>query len=90
MSLKLNYPLTDPKSYRSRLHRFLNSVNVPSKPPSLANREIISNHFEKAKPFNKFFASQCFHIVNSSVPPTFKLRKDKVIEKITINVGDIT
>ena len=47
----------------------------------------ISNYSEKVEFFKKFFV---FPIVNSNAPPTFKLRTYKFIEKITINVDDIT
>ena len=59
----------------------MNSVKVPSIPPLLVNGEVI---------LNKFFASQCFAVVNQSLPPPFKLRKDRAFEKTAINGDDIT
>ena len=77
MSEDLNDCLTAPKTYWKILNRFLNNIKIPSRPP-LINREIVLNFLERAEPFNKFFASQCSLVKNSSTLPPFKLRRDKV------------
>ena len=55
MSIKLNDPLTAPKTYWSILSRFLDNEEVPAIPPLLVNVDIISNFSEKVDVFNKFF-----------------------------------
>ena len=86
MCEKLNHPITAPKTYWKIINRFLSNNKIPAIPPLLVNREMISNFSQKASIFNKYFASQCIPLQNSSILPTFYLKTDENIS--TLNIGD--
>ena len=73
---KLNDPITAPKTYWKMINRFLINKKNPSIPHLLVNEEKMSNFSPKAFVFNKFFASQCTLLQNSSSLPAFYLRTD--------------
>ena len=60
---------TAPKTYWKILSRFLSNKKIPSILPLLVNGEMISNFSKKAEIFNKFFASQCTPLSNTSTLP---------------------
>ena len=70
-------------------NRFLSNKKIPAIPPLLVNREIISNFSQKASIFNKFFASQCTPLQNSSSLPIFYLRTDEILSTLNIRDDDI-
>ena len=72
---QLNYRITAPE--------------IPAIPPLLVNGEIISNFSRKASIFNKFFASQCTPLQNSSRLPIFYLRTDETLSSSNTNDNDI-
>ena len=71
------------------LNRFLSNKKIPSIPPLLVNGEMISNFSKKAKLFNKFFASQCTPLSNTSTLPPLTIRTDKRLSSLKINEDDI-
>ena len=80
---------TAPETYWKIISRFLNNKKISAIPPLLVNGEIISNFSQKASIFNKFFASQCTPLQNSSSLPTFYLRTDETLSSLNINGNDI-
>ena len=86
---QLNDRITAPKTYWKIISRFLNNREIPAIPPLLLNGEIISNFSQKASIFNKFFASQCTPLQNSSSLPTFYLRTDETLSSLNVNDDDI-
>ena len=50
---------------------------------------MISNFSKKAKLFNKFFASQCTPLSNTSTLPPLTTRTDKQLSSLKINEDDI-
>ena len=86
---QLNDRITAPKTYWKIISRFLNNKEIPAIPPLLLNGEIISNFSQKASIFNKFFASQCTPLQNSSSLPTFYLRTDETLSSLNVNDDDI-
>ena len=86
---QLNDRTTAPKTYWKIISRFLNNKEIPAIPPLLLNGEIISNFSQKASIFNKFFASQCTPLQNSSSLPTFYLRTDETLSSLNVNDDDI-
>ena len=80
---------TAPETYWKIISRFLNNKKISAIPPLLVNGEIISNFSQKASIFNKFFASQCTPLQNSSSLPTFYLRTDETLSSLNINDDDI-
>ena len=89
MSKKLSNPETAPKTYWKILNRFLSNKKIPSIPPLLVNGEMISNFSKKAELFNKFFASQCTPLSNTSTLPPLTIRTDKRLSSLKINEDDI-
>ena len=89
MCEKLNDPITAPKTYWKIINRFLSNKKIPAIPPLLVNAEIISNYSQKVSIFNKFFASQCTPLQNSSSLPTFYLRTDETLSTLNIRDDDI-
>ena len=85
---KLNYPITAPKTYL-KINCFLSNKKILPIPPLLINWEIISNVSQKASIFNKFFASQCTPLQNSSSLPTFYLGKDETLSSLNVCEDDI-
>ena len=77
LSKKLSNPEITPKTYWKILNHFLSNKKIPSIPPLLVNGEMISNFSKKAELFNKFFASQCMPLSNTSTLPPFTIRTDK-------------
>ena len=51
-------------------------------PPLLVDGEIISNFSQNAAIFNKYFASQCTPLQNSSSLPTLRLRTDQTLSSL--------
>ena len=86
---QLNDRITAPKTYWKIISRFLNNREIPAIPPLLLNGEIISNFSQKASIFNKFFASQCTPLQNSSSLPIFYLRTDETLSSSNTNDNDI-
>ena len=86
---KLNDPLTAPKTYWKISNRLLSNKKVPDTPPLLFDGEIISNNCQKTTIFNKYFASQCTPLQNSSNLPTLRLRTDKTFSSLSISEDDI-
>ena len=86
---QLNDRITAPKTYWKIISRFLNNKEIPAIRPLLLNGEIISNFSQKASIFNKFFASQCTPLQNSSSLPTFYLRTDETLSSLNVNDDDI-
>ena len=82
---KLNDPITAPKSCSKIKNRFLSNKKIPAIPLLLVDGETISNFSQKTSIFNKFFASQCTPIQNSSSLPTFYLRTDETPSTLNIN-----
>ena len=82
---QLNDRITAPKTYWKIISCFLNNKEIPAIPPLLLNGEIISNFSQKASIFNKFFASQCTPLQNSSSLPTFYLRTDETLSLLNVN-----
>ena len=89
MCEKLNDPIAAPKTYWKIINRFLNNKKNLAIPPLLVDGEIILNFSQKASTFNKFFASQCTPLQNSSSLPTFYLRTDETLSSLNINDDDI-
>ena len=89
MCEKLNDPITAPKTYWKIINRFLSNKKNPAIPALLVNGEIISNFSQKASIFNKFFASQCTPLQNSSSLPTFYLRTDETLSSLNVSDNDI-
>ena len=85
LSKKLSNPETAPKTYWKILNRFLSNKKIPSIPLLLVNGEMISNFSKKAELFNKFFASQCTPLSNTSTLPPLTIRTDKRISSLKIN-----
>ena len=81
MCEKLNDPLPAPQTYSKILNRLLSNKKVGEK--------IISNFSQKATIFNKYFASQCTQLQNSSSLPTLRLRTDKTPPSLNISEDDI-
>ena len=82
---KMNDPITAPKSCSKIKNRFLSNKKIPAIPLLLVDGETISNFSQKTSIFNKFFASQCTPIQNSSSLPTFYLRTDETPSTLNIN-----
>ena len=55
----------------------------------LVNGEMIPNFSKKAKLFNKFFASQCTPLSNTSTLPPLTIKTDKRLSSLKINEYDI-
>ena len=72
-----------------KINCFLSNKKIPPIPPLLINWEIISNVSQKASIFNKFFASQCTPLQNSSSLPTFYLGKDETLSSLNVCEDDI-
>ena len=89
LSKKLNNTKTAPKTYWKIWNHFLSNKKIPSIPPILVNREMISNFSKKVKPFNKFFGSQYLSLSNTSILSPFTLRTDKWLLSLKINEDDI-
>ena len=91
MSNKLNEPLlTAPKTFWSKLNRFLNNRKLPAMPPLLVNNDIIRNFPEKANLSNKFFADQCTCLNNLNQLPPLYLKTDKRLCNLSIKENDIS
>ena len=89
LSKKLNNPKTAPKTYWKILNRILSNKKIFSIPPLLVNGEMISNFSKNAELFNKFFASQCTRLSNTSTLPPLTIRTDKQLSSLKINEDDI-
>ena len=89
LSKKLNNTKTAPKTYWKIWNHFLSNKKIPSIPPLLVNREMISNFSKNVKPFNKFFGSQYLSLSNTSILSPFTLRTDKWLLSLKINEDDI-
>ena len=89
LSKKLNNTKTAPKTYWKIWNHFLSNKKIPSIPPLLVNREMISNFSKKVKPFNKFFGLQYLLLSNTSILSPFTLRTDKWLLSLKINEDDI-
>ena len=64
MIIKLDDPLTAPKTYWSILNGFLNNRKIPALPTLLVNGDIRTNVLEKADLFNNFLVNQCTPLNN--------------------------
>ena len=79
--------MTSQKSYWKIINRVMNKCRVPKIPPLLVNNIFILNCREKAKYTNDFFAQQCKHVINSSVPTLSFLTNGRV-DHISIGNDD--
>ena len=61
---------TSSKTYWSILKTFYNTKKVPIIPPILIENKLETDFFKKANYFNKFFASKCTPLSNSSSLPS--------------------
>ena len=77
MSEKLNNCLSVPKTYLAILNRVLNNIKIPLISPLLVNGE-------KTELFNKLLFSQCSLVKNSSTLPSYQVRTNKAINKVSI------
>ena len=84
MSKKLTNPQTAPQTYWKILNHFLSNKKILSIPPLLVNAEMISNFSKKAELFNKFLASQCTPLSNTSPLPPPTIRTDKRLSSLKI------
>ena len=84
LNKKPNNPEIAPKTYWKISNRFLSNNKIPSIPPLLVNGEMISNFSKKAEVFNKFFASQCTPLSNTSTLPPLTIRTDKLLSLLKI------
>ena len=89
MCEKLKDHLTAPKAYWKILNLLLSNKKVLAIQPLLFDGEIISNFSQKAAIFNKYFASQCTLLQNSSSLPTLRLKTDKTLSSLNISKHDI-
>ena len=78
------------KMYWTILNRFFNNIKIPSIRPLLVNGKAVSNFLENTEFFGKFFASRCFLVENSITLPSFPLRTDKVVDKVSFSEDGIT
>ena len=78
------------KMYWTILNRFFNNIKIPSIRPLLVNGKVVSNFLENTEFFGKFFASRCFLVENSITLPSFPLRTDKVVDKVSFSEDGIT
>ena len=85
MCEKLKDHLTAPKAYWKILNLLLSNKKVLAIQPLLFDGEIISNFSQKAAIFNKYFASQCTLLQNSSSLPTLRLKTDKALSSLNIS-----
>ena len=73
-----------------KLHARINIFKkTPMIPPLLVNDKIISNFYEKANLFNRFFASQCTPLENNSSLPPLCLKTEKSLSSLKIRETDI-
>ena len=72
------------------MNRFLNNRKIPAIPPPLKSGNIITNLFEKADLFNKFFADQCTLLNNLNKLPLVYLKTDKKLCNLSINENYIS
>ena len=66
LAKKLSDPKTSSKTYWSILKTFYNTKKVPIIPPILTENKLETDFLKKANYFNKFFASKCTPLSNSS------------------------
>ena len=85
MCEKLKDHLTAPKAYWKILNLLISNKKVLAIQPLLFDGEIISNFSQKAAIFNKYFASQCTLLQNSSSLPTLRLKTDKALSSLNIS-----
>ena len=78
------------QTYWSILKSFLNNRKIPATLPLLVNGDIITNFFEKADLFNKFFADQCTPLNNLSKLSPLYLKAGKKLCNLSINESDIS
>ena len=76
MAEKLDNPFTAPKAHWSILNNSLGQrkTNIP---PLIVNAFVVSDFTTKANLFNKFFASQCPSVLNSSTLRNFCYKTQK-------------
>ena len=89
LSKKLNNPETAPETYWEIFNRFLSNKKLPSIPFLLMNGEMISSFSKKGELFNKFFASQCTSLSNTSTLSPLTIRTHKQLSSLKINEDDI-
>ena len=89
MTTKLQDPATAAKTYWVILTRLLYKKKIPVIPPLFVNGKLVSDFCEKANLFNKFFASICTPIKNSSVLPLFSYRINVRITSFDFTEEDI-
>ena len=90
LAKKLPYPTTSSKSYWSILKTFYNTKKVPIIPPILIENKLETDFLQKANYFNKFFASKCTHLSNSSsLPSSLDLEAEARLTSINFTGNDI-
>ena len=70
LAQKLIDPTTDSKTFRSILKNFVNGKNIPLLPPLNVGNKLVTDFKDKARLFNKFFASKCTSVTNDSSFPS--------------------
>ena len=87
---KLSDPTTISKIYWFILKTFYNTKKVPIIPPILLENKLESDFFKKANYFNKFFASKCTPLNNSSsLPSSLDFETEARLTSINFSANDI-
>ena len=87
---KLSDPKTSSKTYWSILKTFYNTKKVPIIPPILIENKLETDFLKKANYFNKFFASKCTPLSNSSsLPSSLDLETEARLTSINFSDNDI-
>ena len=81
---------TSSKTYWSILKTFYNTKKAPIIPPILIENKLETDFFKKANYFNKFFASKCTPLSNSSsIPSSLDLETEARLMSINFSDNDI-
>ena len=90
LAKKLSDPKTSSKTYWSILKTFYNTKKVPIIPPILIENKLETDSLKKANYFNKFFASKCTPLSNSSsLPSSLDLETEARLTSINFSDNDI-
>ena len=90
LARKLSDPTTISKIYWFILKTFYNTKKVPIIPPILLENKLESDFFKKANYFNKFFASKCTPLNNSSsLPSSLDFETEARLTSINFSANDI-
>ena len=87
---KLSDPTTSSKTDWSILKTFYNNKKRPIIPPILIENKLETDFFKKANYFNKFFASKCIPLSNSSsLLSSLDLETETTLKPINFSDNDI-